>query len=70
MLEQMHQIPALLPGQIVDLFVGRDLREPHHHRDHLLRQKVAQRVAEIVVCVLSKVREEPLVQLSLLKRRA
>ncbi|CAN4003011.1 Sorbitol dehydrogenase, partial [Dysosmobacter welbionis] len=48
--------------QVMDLLMGRDARPLHCHRNQLLGQQIVQRVAEVVVGVLLKVPQQPLVQ--------
>ena len=61
-LEQPHEAAALLPGDGVDLAVGRDAAARHHRVDHLPGQQVPQGVEKVAVDVLFKVREQPPVQ--------
>ena len=69
MLQKTNQFPALLTGDSVHLAVGIDPSCLHHLRNHFLWQQVIQGVAEIVVAVFLKIRQQTLVQLSLIQRR-
>ena len=69
MLEALDQFPPLLSRQVMDLLMGRDARPLHCHRNQLLGQQIVQRVAEVVVGVLLKVPQQPLVQGLLIQSR-
>lgn len=67
MLEKPGSDPYAVPGDGVHLAVRVDAGGCHHLGDHLLRQQIIQRVAEIVVAVFFKIGQQSAVQLRLVQ---
>ena len=65
MLDQLHQLPLLLPGDLVCLSGGVDAPARHHHRLHTGGQQLDQRALRRVVCQQGKVPGDAVVQLLL-----
>ena len=65
MLDQLHQLPLLLPGDLVCLGDGVDAPARHHHRLHTGGQQLDQRTLRRVVCQQRKVPGNAVVQLLL-----
>ena len=63
MLDQLHQLPLLLPGDLVCLGGGVNAPARHHHRLHAGRQQLDQRALRRVVCQQGKVPGDAVVQL-------
>ena len=64
-LDQLHQFPLLLPGDLVCLGGGVDAPARHHHRLHTGGQQLDQRPLRCVVCQQGKVPGDAVVQLLL-----
>ena len=67
MLEKPEQLLALFPGDGIHLAVGVDTGGCHHLGDHLLGKQIIQCVAEIVVAVFFKVRQQSAIHLHLIE---
>ena len=68
-LDQLHQFPLLLPGDLVCLGGGVDAPARHHHRLHTGGQQLDQRALRRVVCQQGKVPGDAVVQLLLAEGR-
>ena len=65
MLHQLHQLPLLLPGDLVCLGSRVDAPARHHHRLHTGRQKLYQRALRRMVCQQGKIPRDAVVKLLL-----
>ena len=65
----MQYLVSLLPGDGVDLLMGIHSAGLHKDGDQLMGQQIHQRIAEVAVAVLFKVRQQPPVQRRLIQSR-